>query len=253
MKKITALVLVIILLFSVVCLQGCDGNGTDTTPLFAFKMSRFKPWLSNTNTDEVVRMEMINSTAGVAPGTRITCYYTEDTNIISAYLEYYAELKVTLKLIPELVGGGGTSKSVFTFADGSQEILSNSPSGYSNGLIYLTPHTDISPDLEYEGEMNKFYRFESHSKAAIKIYTFGEKEELVEEKIIDQSDLFFTEYAGEVSEDAVPTHYLETDFGKLYIYSDTLCYIDEIPADEIPETTGFYELYNGSFSDIIEN
>lgn len=248
MKKTTALVLVIVLLLSLVCLQSCGKSDGD--PLLSFKMSRVKTWLAKTDADDVVRMEEFKSVNGLSPGARVTCYYTESTEIIEAYLNYYANARVTVKLFPEFVFGGGSTSIVFTFADGSTKTLTNSTNGYSNGLFYLVPHG--STKVRYEGEKDVFYRFNAYSDEDVEIYTYGENSRLIGESDVDASDLYFIKYDGDVAEGAEPTHFLETDFGRVYIYSDTLCYIDELTDPSDPDVVGFYELYQMTFSEIIK-
>ena len=44
---------------------------------------------------------------------------------------------------------------------------------------------------------------------------------------------------------------LDTSFGKVYIYSDTLCYIDTGDED-IDANNGYYELYGATFAELMK-
>ena len=244
MKKIISAILIIFTLLF--CLTSCDFSEVKT--LSSFKMSSAFSWLAETNSTEIIKVEQISSPNGVAPGTRITCYYSENSEIIESYLTYYGELRVTYKPIPEFVGGGKSTKTIFTLEDGSTRELICSPNGgYVISLGYLEPHLDISPKLDCEGEMDVFYRFTTHDDS-IKVYTCDESHVLLDTINSGASDLSFIIHGEETPADIIAEKYLETDFGKVYIYSDELCYIESAIEDIY---SGYYELYESTFDEII--
>ena len=79
MKKITSLILIVILLASTMLLSSCGAN---SDPLISMKMSTLNPWLKN-DIDAVVKVEEIHTYYGIAPKPEMRSYYSVDKDVIA--------------------------------------------------------------------------------------------------------------------------------------------------------------------------
>lgn len=246
MKKITVRIITAMLLavMMMLALSSC-GSGSDS--IISLKMSTLNPWLEDTDSSEIVKVEEIHTFYGIAPGEKMMCYYSEDAEVIAAYMKQLADAKLT-PTIPEIgVGGGGSTVRIFTFADGSTKEISTKHGVYYNLIPF---NVEIGSGFDKE-DMDIFYRFKVN-RNGYSIYTYGDDPELIKTVENGADALGFIYLKDAEAPETEPTHYLDTSFGKVYIYSDNLCYIDA-GEEDIDGNSGYYELYGAKFSDLISD
>ena len=242
MKKIASFVLILILLSSTMFLSSCGAN---SDPLISIKMSTLNPWLKN-DTGAIIKVEEIHTYRGIAPNAEMKSYYTEDTEVIEKYMEWF-EKTTLVPTIYEFSGGGSSTQIVFTFADGSKKEIK-----YSNGLYFKFLLFDAQNENHFDKEsMGSFYRFNVKDNNGYSIYTYGENSTLVKEAESGAENLAFIRLIDAQEPSTEPTHYLEASFGTVYIYSDALCYIDTVYSDGCLNS-GYCELYGTTFSELIK-
>lgn len=232
MKKILILCIALCLLLP--CLVSCGSNGT---MLIKFDITAFYPWINDIDSTSVVKVEKIKVFDSSEPNIGVINYYSTDAEVIDEFIEWFGKRKIS-PTFPKLVYGGGSTKYIFTFADGSSKEIK------SSGAFY-----DIISSSECKAEMNEFYRFNVSSES-YSIYTYGDDEEPI--KIIENgaSKLSFVKCDPEQILDVEPTHYIIASFGKVYFYSESICYIEsEYDGDFM---NGYYELYDQSLSGLME-
>lgn len=240
MKKWLSFLLIITFLLP--CLASCNVNGD---PLISIKMSTINPWINN-EADKVVKVEEIHTYYGIAPNIKMGSYYTEDTEIIKEYMKWLGSASLAPVIPVTGTGGGGSTKRVFTFADGSTKEISISHGMY---LKFLCFEVDNQKFLDQDS-MNLFYRFNVSNKG-YSIYICGDNATPVKQSEDGADDLGFIRVLGEVEPENEATHYLVASFGTVYIYSDTLCYIDA-GEEDVYENNGYYELYGTTFSELMK-
>ena len=233
MKK--TLILCIVLCLLLPCLVSCRSN---EIRLIEFEITAFYPWLEDIDTTSVVRVEKTHSYYASEPDIAVRNYYSTDVEVIDEFIEWFKEYKI-YPVFPEIIkSGGGSNKYTFTFADGSTKEIKTRSAFY-----------DIINPSECKAEMDDFYRFNVSSES-YSIYTYGDDEEPI--KIIENgaSKLSFVRCDPEQIPDVEPTHYIIASFGKVYFYSESICYIEsEYDGDFM---NGYYELYNQSLSGLME-
>ena len=232
MKKILTLCIALCLLLP--CLVSCGSNGTR---LIKFDISTFYPWINDIDSTSVVKVEKIRVFDSSEPNIGVINYYSTDAEVIDEFIEWFGKRKIS-PTFPEVVYGGGSTEYIFTFADGSSKEIK------SRGAFY-----DLISSSECKAEMNIFYRFNASSES-YSIYTYGEGEELVKNAESGASKLSFVRCDTEQSPDGEPTHYIVASFGKVYFYSDSLCYIESLYDGNF--MNGYYELYGQSLSDLMK-
>ena len=248
MKKATIRIVCVMLLtvMMMLALSSC-GSGVDS--IISLKMSTFNPWLEDTDPSKIVKVEEIHTYYGIAPETKMMSYYSEDAEVIAAYMKWLADAKLT-PTIPDIdVGGGGSTVRIFTFRDGSTKEISTKHGVYYHWIPFMTFNIKIGSGFNKEN-MNTFYRF-NVSEKGYSVYAYGDDTEPIKTVESGAENLGFIYLKDAVTPETEPTHYLDTSFGKVYIYSDSLCYIDAVDED-IYLGNGYYELYGATFSDLIE-
>lgn len=245
MKKIIFLFLSIVMMVSMLLLVSC---GKSDNNLLGIRMSAINSWLRKSNASDVVKVEQIHTYYGIAPDISMTSYYSTEQDVISEYLECYKNVKLTPALM-KASGGGGSTVIVFTFADGSSEKISIINGYYIHGLLCFDVHYQSGHDCT--DDMNAFYRF-NVSEDSYSVYTCTDSPELVKEAKTGASDLRFVEYKGEELSDIQSEYFLETSFGKIYVLSDSICYVDVYTPGAGVADDGYYKLYGATFSEIIE-
>ena len=243
MKKTVKLIsALLVLVLSITALSSC---GSNSDSLISFKMSTLNPWLKN-DFDAVAKVEEIHTYYGIAPNQEMRSYYSVDKDVIADYMEWCGSLKL-VPTFPRIgVAGGGSTSMVFTFADGSTKIIST-----KHGVFYtafLLSFNMHGSDFDTK-DMDSFYRF-NVSDNSYSIYTYGENPTLVKEAESGAEDLGFVRLIDAQEPSTEPTHYLEASFGTVYIYSDTLCYIDTVHSDEY--LNGYCEIYGTTFSELMK-
>ena len=230
MKKTLILCLIFCLLLP--CFVSCGMMGQ---PLVEFDITLLNSWLSEIDASQVARVERIVDYGSIDPNAIEESKYSTDPDEINEFIEWCKNTKF-YPTIPISTFGGLTTKYVFTFADGSvKEINASSP-------FYILRHPS-----NFTIEMDCFYRFNA-SDASYSIYTAGDSPMLVKSVEKGASKLSFIRYDG-LTPTTEATHYIQASFGKVYFYSDTLCYIE--PTYDSGNVAGYYELYKTTLSDLI--
>ena len=246
MKKATIRIVCVMLLtvMMMLALSSC-GSGVDS--IISLKMSTFNPWLEDTDPSEIVKVEEIHTYYGIAPETKMMSYYSEDAEVISAYMKWLADATLSPKIIVENMGGGGSTEMVFTFKDGSTKEISIKQGLYHSFLFLFEVKSEAFLKRE---SMNTFYRFNA-SRDEYSAYKCGDDSQPIKTVETGAGELRFIYLKDAEAPETEPTHYLDTSFGKVYIYSDSLCYIDA-GEEDVYQNNGYYELYGAKFSDLIE-
>ena len=234
---------VLVFVLSMLALSSCSASNDS---LIKINMSKLNPWLNN-ESSEVVKIEEIHTYYGIAPNTRVASYYTEDTEVIKQYIDWLGNSKLSVAIPPIGINGGGSTRHVFTFADGTTKEIYTQHGFYYSGLLCFEMH---SQRFLGKDDMDVFCRFNA-SKNNYSIYTCGETPELVKEVEKGVDELCFVRLTDVEEPETEPTNYLDTSFGKVYIYSDTLCYIDTGDED-IDANNGYYELYGATFAELMK-
>ena len=226
MKRIAlCLILCILLSFSLSgCAQNKDGNP------FAIRIAGKAPWLDASN---IVMVEEYVTYHGVQPSASRTIYYAEDSATIEKIVKYYRSsflIPTSLNKLTRL--NGGRSETVrFTLSDGSTEVLYFYHGCYKQGnhayRVINTSHYDRS-------KMNSYVQLTSQRDTCDVLRTNTSEPEKLGEVDVSNWRLKYTGCSFEKQYDAVV--YIEIDFAKLYIVSDTLCYLVEY-------NSGFYEYF----------
>ena len=176
MKKATIRIVCVMLLavMMIITLSSC-GSGAGS--VISLKMSTLNPWLQDTDPSEIVKVEEIHTYYGIAPNTRVASYYTEDTEVIKQYIDWLSNSKLFVAIPPIGINGGGSTRHVFTFADGTTKEIYTQHGFYYSVLLCFEMH---SQRFLGKDDMDVFYRFNA-SKNNYLIYTCGETPELVKE------------------------------------------------------------------------
>lgn len=246
MKK-TTIRIVCVMLLTVMVMLALSSCGSGADSVISLKMSTLNPWIEDTTPSEIVKVEEIHTYYGIAPGTKMMSYYSEDAEVISAYLKWLADTRLSPQIIVESMGGGGSTKTVFTFKDGSTKEILTKQGYYHSFLMFFKVNSQSFLNRE---SMKTFYRF-NVSRKGYSVYTYGDDSEPIKTVESGAGELRFIYLKDAEAPETEPTHYLDTSFGKVYIYSDTLCYIDA-GEEDAHQNNGYYELYGANFSDLIE-
>ena len=247
MKK-TTIRIVSAMLLTVMMMLAFSSCGSGADSVISLKMSTLNPWLEDTDSSEIVKIEEIHTYYGIAPETKTMSYYSEDAEVICAYMKWLADATLSPKIIVENMGGGGSTEMVFTFKDGSTKEISIKQGLYHSFLLLFEVKSEAFLKRE---SMNTFYRF-NVSRDEYSVYKCGDDSQPIKTVETGAGELRFIYLKDIEAPETEPTHYLDTSFGKVYIYSDSLCYIDA-GEDDIYANNGYYELYGASFSELINN
>lgn len=222
MRKIAlCLVLCILLSFT---LSGCAVNNNGNP--FAIRIAGKNPRLDASN---VVMIEEYVTYHGVEPRAYRTVYYTEDSAKIEQIVKYYRGsflIPTSLKRLQSK--DGGSSKTVtFTLADGSKEVLYFYHGCYRQGdhayRVINTSYYDISA-------LDTYAQLISQKDKCPVLRTNTAEPEKVGEVDVSGWKLKYIPLPEEALDKA--TVYIEIDFAKLYIISDTVCCLEEYDSGE---------------------
>ena len=239
MKRKIALCLVICILLSFT-LTGCaEGSGN---PL-AIRIAGKNPWLDASN---IVKVEEYVTYHGVAPRAYRTVYYAEDRETIDKIVNYYEWsfiFPTSLRKL-ERICGGGSRKVIFTLSDGSTEVLDFYHGCYTQGdrayRVINTSYYDISA-------LDTYSQLISQKDKCPVLRTNTAEPEKVGEVDVSSWKLKYIPLPEEALDKA--TVYIEIDFAKLYIISDTVCCLEEHNSGEYH----YYNLLEGeTFAPLIE-
>ena len=209
------------------------------------KMSTVNPWFKEKS--EIVSIDVVNTSLGREPNVEMKSYFTDDPELIGEYVKWVGELSL-VPTIPKMGGGGSSTKMVFTFADGSTKEIYTKHGIYSPSFISFALYCES--EYDYVSNMTEYYRFNVYEKG-YSIYTYEENPTLVKQSESGAENLGFIPLRDYQEPETEPTHYLEASFGKVYIYSDTLCYIDN-EYEHFEYNNGYYELHGTTFSELMK-
>ena len=239
MKRKIALCLVICILLSFT-LTGCaEGSGN---PL-AIRIAGKNPWLDASN---VIMVEEYVTYHGVEPRAYRTVSYAEDSAKIEQIVKYYRGsflIPTSLKRLQSK--DGGSSKTVtFTLADGSKEVLYFYQGCYRQGdrayRVINTSYYDRSA-------LDTYSQLISQKDKCPVLRTNTAEPEKVGEVDVSGWKLKYIPLPEEALDKA--TVYIEIDFAKLYIISDTVCCLEEHNSGEY----NYFNLLEGeTFAPLIE-
>ena len=228
MKRKIALCLILCILLSF-SLSGCAHN-KDGNP-FAIRIADKAPWLDASN---IVMVEEYVTYHGVQPSASRTIYYAEDSATIEKIVKYYRSsflIPTSLNKLTRL--NGGSSETVrFTLSDGSTEVLYFYHGCYKQGnhayRVINTSHYDRSA-------LDTYAQLISQKEKCPVLRTNTAEPEKVGEVDVSSWKLKYIPLQEEPLDTA--TVYIEIDFAKLYIISDTVCCLEE-------HNSGKYNYFN---------
>lgn len=227
MKRKIALCLVICILLSFT-LTGCEeGSGS---PL-AIRIAGKSPWLDASN---IVMIEEYVTYHGVAPRAYRTVSYAEDRETIDKIVNCYEWsfiFPTSLRKL-ERLDGGSSRKVIFTLSDGSTEVLNFYHGCYRQGdrayRVINTSYYDRSA-------LDTYAQLISQKEKCPVLRTNTAEPEKVGEVDVSSWKLKYIPLQEEPLDTA--TVYIEIDFAKLYIISDTVCCLEE-------HNSGKYNYFN---------
>ena len=239
MRKIAlCLVLCILLSFT---LSGCAVNNNGNP--FAIRIAGKNPWLDASN---IVKVEEYVTYHGVEPRAYRTVRYAEDRETIDKIVNYYEWsfiFPTSLRKLERLCGGS-SSKVIFTLSDGSTEVLNFYHGCYSQGD---RAYRVINTSYYDRGALDTYAQLISQKDKCPVLRTNTAEPEKVGEVDVSGWKLKYIPLPEEALDKA--TVYIEIDFAKLYIISDTVCCLEEYDS-------GKYNYFNliegGTFAPLIE-
>ena len=227
MRKIAlCLVLCILLSFT---LTGCAVNNNGNP--FAIRIAGKNPWLDASN---IVKVEEYVIYHGVELRASRTVSYTEDRAVIEKIVKHYRNsflIPASLNKL-ERLDGGSTRKVIFTLSDGSTEVLNFYHGCYRQGdrayRVINTSYYDRSA-------LDTYAQLISQKDKCPVLRTNTAEPEKVGEVDVSSWRLKYIPLPEEALDKA--TVYIEIDFAKLYIISDTVCCLEE-------HNSGEYNYFN---------
>lgn len=223
----------------------CCGYGT----VECASMHELAAWLSDLSGENVTEIKTTVKYIGTPPGSFQKVYRTTDKNVIAEMVSDFADISCKSVAREEaLVDGGSALTAEFILTDGTVKELS-----FGNGFYaHETSRDGISslryfkasaiPTLVNQENVTVSYRFVTHVETG-KVYGGGRL--LCE---IPLSVIEFTELNDEASGTfSQEKYYIETEFGRLAFFSDTVFYIDY----PLSGHTDFYRLVGKTVEDLI--
>ena len=228
--------------------QKCDDCGYDM--VIHALLNEYASWLSELSAEEVNEVKTVFEYVGVAPGRFKDIRKTTDKTVIAEILKNYAS--VSMKSVPREethVDGGSAFSVEFILTDGTVKRLSFNNGFYAYGfdqdeissLCYFK--LKFIPTLDGFESVDKCNGFITYTAAAP---VYGNGGALVGEIPLNQ--LEFIELTEAFDDSSVKQkYYVETEFGGLAFFSDTVFYIYYPSLGH----TDFYVLVGKSIGDLI--
>ena len=191
-------------------------------------LPEFEGWLIDVFTVEnIAEIKTTFEYVGVAPGEFKNVKRTTDQAVIAQVLEFYADTTMTQITREEtLVEGGSTFMIEFILTDGTVKRLHFNNCNYvyrpdpDDASTFACFRLDSVPTLEGYGNVTASYEFVTNNDTG-KVY--GDAELLCQ---IPLEELEFIELTEELGDSTQQKYYVETEFGNLVFFTDTVFYID---------------------------
>lgn len=208
-------------------------------------------WLQEMTAEEIAEVKIITEAVGVAPGASKDIVTSEDETAIARIFEAYYWLD-TWPISKEegAIDGGGAVTVIFTLDDGTQKKLFFNNQNYcdTNGnyfsLLY-TPRFEETDNCVYS---IGFITYQGHGQV------FDANDNTICH--IPMDELEFMVVVDELVLDTKAiTHYVETEFGKLYFLSDIYFYIEGgVEYDPLDGTVTpiFFQLCGKNLKELIQ-
>lgn len=182
------------------------------------KLTEFEPWLNRLNVSQIERVETVFEYVGVAPGRLKDVCITYDEQAISDLLAAYGAL--SLREIPPEDGaicGGSALSVIFYTGDGKTYTLYFNNDNYqTSSSIY---RAESLPTIANTAQVTHANRFIVINGEAQVFNAAGEAvgtiDNIGDMTFVDYPDGLFTFPEGY-------THTVQTEFGTLFVYSDTV-------------------------------
>ncbi len=181
-------------------------------------------WLNDASAENIAEIKIISEAVGVAPGAFKNISTTTDEEVIERIFKdvYFSEVISISKSKAEIDGGGAITVK-FIFKGGQEKEL------YINNGNYRDDNGDyfellIIPSFNEEDNATKSYGF-------ITYQGYGELYDAGGNAICSfwMEELEFIRVTDDIVLDTKPiTHYVETEFGKIYFLSDEYFYVEGI-------------------------
>ena len=208
-------------------------------------------WLQEMTAEEIAEVKIIIEAVGVAPGMFKDIVTSEDETAIARIFEAYYWLD-TWPISKEegAIYGGGAVTVIFTLHNGTEKTLYINNGNYcdTNGnyfdLLY-TPKFEETDNCVYS---IGFITYQGHGKV------FDANDNAI--CYIPMDELEFMVVVDELVLDTKAiTHYVETEFGKLYFLSDIYFYIEgSVEYDPLDGTVTpiFFQLCGKNLKELIQ-
>lgn len=201
-------------------------------------MRTYVTCLDEITAEDIIELRMTSQAVGVGPGILKNVDISNDRATIERTFEKYYWLNTT-QITPEetQISGGSMLEVEFVLKDGSIKCIEIHSGTYKDENKNY-PSLLYTPRFQNEDVFSSYFGFITYMGTGV-VYSEESDEELC--GLNDLGKMQFTEvvyYA-----DNAPTHYIETEFGNLYIYdSYHFRYQDK-----------FYELKNVNFYQMFES
>ena len=187
------------------------------------KLSDKLVWLKEADADKVVRVGVLHYVHGIHPAVPMDCYYSSDRSEIVDFIDFYKNLEIEEADSSEIEDllGGGKSNVVFTYSDGNSSTIC-----LTQGYLIIGSQVfecKISDGFDYKKMFDRYSRLE-YDKVS-KVYTNTEDAMLIGETD-SVADFRFKATEADADSYVAATHYIELEFGKIYILSERKFCID---------------------------
>ena len=227
--------------------QECDDCGYDM--VIHALLHEYAYWLSELNVEDVAEIKTTFEYVGVAPGDFKDVSRTTDKTVIADLLDRYANTQmISVPREETFVEGGSAFTIEFILTDGTVKQLYFNNGFYAYGLdqeeISALCYFELNsiPTLKGYDNVKKSYGFVAYNYIG-KVYSNGSP--LCE---IPLNEFEFVELTGEFDDSSnIQRCYVETGFGNLVFFSDTVFYIDY----PVLGHTDYYQLVGKTVEDLI--
>ena len=211
-------------------------------------LSSLEEWMSHTNVSDIVEIKTERSNGSIW----LTRYYvdvrrTRTEKIIKEVYESYRTMELEPCSTSEIPEGAGVFSISFVLSDGNVHTLHFDGGLYRGGNAWENPYfrSYFVADLDiYDENVKKTISLALFEKS----HSIHTKEGIYLGDIPEMGDLEFIEFVGTCSLND-HTHYIHTEYGKLYIIGAKIACLDYDDAGNYI----YLELVNGDFYEMIEN